>query len=224
VEVAAYCRGACSILVPGPTIHVNLGDKVWVILHNQLPESTVIHFHGLIVPNAMDGVPDITQLAVKAGQGLHRRVHRAGTGGGDVPLPPRFRQAGHQRDPGASLVGEEPLPNGVQPSQEFPFVLNDAGVIGLSINGKSFPATAPIVANNGDWILVHYFNKGFQIHPMHLHGLPGMVVAKDGFAFPALHGGHRAGGTGGALQRADPRRPLGTWASPKSRRNQALRP
>jgi FtsP/CotA-like multicopper oxidase with cupredoxin domain len=103
-------------------------------------------------------------------------------------------------------------------------VLNDAGVIGLSLNGKSFPATAPIVANNGDWILVHYFNEGFQIHPMHLHGLPGMVVAKDGFAFPALHGGHRAGGTGGALQRVDPRRPPGTWASPKSRWNQALRP
>jgi Multicopper oxidase len=41
--------------VPGPTIHVNVGDKVRVILHNKLPESTVIHFHGLIVPNAMDG-------------------------------------------------------------------------------------------------------------------------------------------------------------------------
>jgi len=54
--------------VPGPTIHVNIGDKVRVILHNQLPESTVIHFHGLIVPNAMDGVPDITQPSVKSGK------------------------------------------------------------------------------------------------------------------------------------------------------------
>ena len=54
--------------VPGPTIHVNDADKVKVILNNQLPESTVIHFHGLIVPNAMDGVPDITQPVVKPGQ------------------------------------------------------------------------------------------------------------------------------------------------------------
>lgn len=47
--------------VPGPTILVNIGDRVRVILHNRLPESTVIHFHGLIVPNAMDGVPDLTR-------------------------------------------------------------------------------------------------------------------------------------------------------------------
>ena len=41
-------------------------------------------------------------------------------------------------------------------AQEIPMVLNDAGVIGLSLNGKSFPATQPIVANNGDWLMVHY--------------------------------------------------------------------
>ena len=60
-------------------------------------------------------------------------------------------------------------------------VLNDAGVIGYSLNGKSFPATAPITASTGDWILVHYFNEGSQIHPMHLHQFDQVVVAKDGF-------------------------------------------
>ena len=60
-------------------------------------------------------------------------------------------------------------------------VLNDAGVIGLSINGKSFPATAPIIAHVGEWVEINYFNEGLQIHPMHLHGLPQMVIAKDGF-------------------------------------------
>ena len=60
-------------------------------------------------------------------------------------------------------------------------VLNDAGVIGLTLNGKSFPATAPVVAKQGEWVEVHYMNEGLQIHPMHLHGLPQLVIAKDGF-------------------------------------------
>jgi FtsP/CotA-like multicopper oxidase with cupredoxin domain len=59
-------------------------------------------------------------------------------------------------------------------------VLNDAGVIGLTLDGKSFPATAPIVVNEGDWIRVTYFNEGLQAHPMHLHGFEQLVVAKDG--------------------------------------------
>src|SRR5262249_19646775 len=41
--------------VPGPTLKVNPGDHVRILLHNKLPESTSIHFHGLITPNAMDG-------------------------------------------------------------------------------------------------------------------------------------------------------------------------
>ncbi len=60
-------------------------------------------------------------------------------------------------------------------------VLNDAGVIGYSLNGKSFPATAPISTKVGDWILVHYFNEGTQIHPMHLHQFDQIVIAKDGY-------------------------------------------
>ena len=171
--------------VPGPTIHVNIGDKVRVILHNRLPESTVIHFHGLILPNAMDGVPDITQPPVKPGADFNYEFNAKGPA---VGMYHSHHDAAKQVPNGlvgAFLVGEEPLPNNVQPTQELPFVLNDAGVIGLSINGKSFPATAPYVARLGDWILVHYFNEGFQIHPMHLHGIPQLVVAKDGYALPA---------------------------------------
>ena len=59
-------------------------------------------------------------------------------------------------------------------------VLNDAGVIGLSLNGKGYPATAPISAKPGDVLLVHYYNEGLLAHPMHLHHVPTLVVAKDG--------------------------------------------
>ena len=59
-------------------------------------------------------------------------------------------------------------------------VLNDAGVIGLTLNGKSFPATAPLVLETGDWASVTYYNEGLMAHPMHLHMFPQLVYAKDG--------------------------------------------
>ena len=59
-------------------------------------------------------------------------------------------------------------------------VVNDAGTIGLTLNGKSFPATAPLVVDQGDWVTVTYFNEGLQVHPMHLHGFEQIVYAKDG--------------------------------------------
>ena len=92
---------------------------------------------------------------------------------------------------GTIFVGEMPLPAGdtvsgieipadLEIAQDFPMVLNDAGVIGLSLDGKSFPATAKIDATVGDWLQVHYYNEGLQVHPMHLHGFEQIVIAKDG--------------------------------------------
>src|SRR5205085_11547309 len=53
--------------VPGPTIKVDPNDHVRILLHNHLPESTSIHFHGLLTPNAMDGTTDVKQDPVKPG-------------------------------------------------------------------------------------------------------------------------------------------------------------
>ena len=63
-------------------------------------------------------------------------------------------------------------------------MLDDSGTIGLGINGKSFPATAPVVAHLGDWIEVQYMNEGQMIHPMHLHGTAQLVIAEDGYPVP----------------------------------------
>ena len=54
--------------VPGPEIRVREGDIIRVVLKNFLPEDTTIHWHGVPVPNAMDGVPDVTQRAVPPGE------------------------------------------------------------------------------------------------------------------------------------------------------------
>ncbi|MGH8559543.1 MAG: multicopper oxidase domain-containing protein, partial [Methylococcales bacterium] len=46
--------------IPGPVIRIRLGDTLEVKLINDLPQPTTIHWHGVRVPNAMDGVPEIT--------------------------------------------------------------------------------------------------------------------------------------------------------------------
>lgn len=171
--------------VPGPTLRAESGDKVQVVLHNRLPESTSIHFHGLTTANAADGVTFITQPPIKPGEtftysftaqatpavGMYHSHHNAVT---QVP----------NGLAGTFLVGRLPVPAGVTVAQEQIMMVNDAGTIGYSLNGKSFPATAPIVANRGDWIQVHYLNEGLMAHPMHLHGMGQLVVAKDGFPLP----------------------------------------
>lgn len=172
--------------VPGPTIKVDPGDHVKVVLDNQLPQSTAIHFHGVTVPNAMDGVPDVTQAPVKPGETF--TYDFVASQSPEVGMYHSHHHAEHQVPDGLSgafIIGSEPVPSGVTVSQEVPMMLNDAGVIGLTLNGKSFPATAPVIAKQGDWVEIQYMNEGMQIHPMHLHGLPQLVIAKDGFPTPA---------------------------------------
>jgi FtsP/CotA-like multicopper oxidase with cupredoxin domain len=65
-------------------------------------------------------------------------------------------------------------------------ILND-GPLGFTINGKGFPATEPLILQQGERIRIRYMNEGLQIHPMHLHGIPQLVVAKDGWDLPTPH-------------------------------------
>lgn len=172
--------------VPGPTIKVNPGDPVKVVLHNNLPESTAVHFHGLITPNSMDGVPEITQPPIKPGETFTYSFTAQSTPA--VGMYHSHQDAVKQVPnglAGAFLVGDEPTPAGIVPSQNQIMMLNDSGTLGLTINGKSFPATAPVVADLGDWVEVQYMNEGQMVHPMHLHGLAQLVIAKDGYPVPA---------------------------------------
>ena len=168
--------------VPGPTIKANPGDKVQVVLKNQLPESTSIHFHGLTTPNGADGTTFVTQPVIKPGETYTYSFTAQSTPA--VGMYHSHHNAVHQVPDGLAgtfLVGKLPVPSGVTVSQEHTMMLNDAGVIGYSLNGKSFPATAPVVAKQGEWIQVHYMNEGVMAHPMHLHGMAQTVIAKDGF-------------------------------------------
>jgi uncharacterized cupredoxin-like copper-binding protein len=172
--------------VPGPTIRVEPGDTVQVDVHNEMDESTGVHFHGLFTPNDQDGVPDITQEPIEPGADFTYRFVAQ-----DEPAVGMYHSHHNAAEQvpngllGTMLIGRVALPPEVTTvSQELSMVLNDSGAIGFSLNGKSFPATAPIAARRGDWILLHYLNEGSAIHPMHLHGMPQLVVARDGWPLP----------------------------------------
>jgi len=171
--------------VPGPLLRVSSGERVRIVLKNELPQSTAIHFHGIETPNAMDGVPYITQDPVLPGQTFTYEFVAKGPAVGMYHS--HHYAVGQVSDgmAGIMLIDEPPTAAGYGPvSQRVPMVLNDAGVIGFSLNGKSFPATEPIVTRANETIAIDYLNEGQQIHPMHLHGVPQMVVAKDGFPLP----------------------------------------
>jgi FtsP/CotA-like multicopper oxidase with cupredoxin domain len=176
-KVAAY---AYNGVVPGPEIRVTEGDKVRVLLKNQLPESTSIHWHGVHTPNSMDGVPYLTQPVVKPGAGFTYEFVAKPFGS---HMYHSHHNAAEQVTKGL-LAGfiVEPKDKNKEPAfdSEYSLILNDTN-IGLTINGKSFPATAPIIAKIGEKVRIRFMNEGLIIHPMHLHGYYMKVFAKDGF-------------------------------------------
>ena len=177
--------------IPGPVLRANVGDKVRIVLKNDLPESTSIHLHGLRVPNSMDGVDPYTQPAVKPGEsftyeftalepgvGMYHSHHDA-----QVQIPNGLAGAiiiGDWKSMAMKAAGGRTGDKDGKAEQEVVMVLNDAGNIGLSLNGKSFPATSPYTLKVGESMVVHYYNEGLMTHPMHLHQPKGLVVAKDG--------------------------------------------
>ncbi|HWH50890.1 MAG TPA: copper oxidase [Gemmatimonadaceae bacterium] len=170
--------------VPGPQIRVREGDRVRVVLHNELPESTSIHFHGLELPNAMDGVPFITQPPVKPGQSFTYEfvVPNAGS---------HMYHSHHDstKQVGLGLLGAfivEPKVKSAHDNVDVDqvLILND-GAHGYTLNGKSFPATQPLVAKLGQQVRIRFMNQGMMIHPMHLQGVHMRVIAKDGWPVPA---------------------------------------
>ena len=173
--------------VPGPQIRVKQGETVKVRLKNQLPESTSIHFHGLeIADNKQDGVTFVTQDPIKPGQTYEYTLTPLNCGS-------HMYHSHHAADAqvplgllGAFIVDctTTPTPAFAAHDSEYTQILSD-GPLGFSINGKGFPATAPIVAKVGEKTLIRFMNEGLIIHPMHLHGHRMTVIAKDGNFLPA---------------------------------------
>jgi manganese oxidase len=179
----SYPAFAYNNLVPGPEIRVTEGDKVRVNVTNEMTQSTAVHFHGVMLPNNMDGVPFITQQPINPGETFVYEFTARNSG---THMYHSHHNAAEQVVRG--LLGPiiiEPKDKSREPEvvADYTMILNDSG-LGFTINGKEFPYTQPIVAKLGDKIRVRYMNEGLMIHPMHLHGIPQLVFAKDGWYLP----------------------------------------
>lgn len=165
--------------LPGPTIRVTQGDRVRIIVKNNLPEPTAIHWHGLDVPNAMDGVPHVTQEPIMPGKSFAYEFtvkNKPGT----------FMYHSHH-----NVI--EQIPKGmyglfiVEPKEwkekydgEFLMMLSETESHYL-INGKSFPATEVWNVKQGGRYRIRIANISQEhFHPMHIHGHTLTVIAKDG--------------------------------------------
>lgn len=166
-------------MVPGPEIRVTEGDKVRVILKNELDEATAIHYHGLIIPNAMDGVPFITQPPVNPGTSFTYEFTAKNPGSHMYHSHMNSALQVTKGLLGAFII--EPTDTSAYPpyDQEYTMILND-GPLGFTLNGKGFPATEAVTVKRGTRLLVRYMNEGLMIHPMHLHGMPMTIFAQDG--------------------------------------------
>jgi hypothetical protein len=194
VTVDAY---AFNGQVPGPRIRVREGDHVRIDVRNGLPESTTVHWHGLVLPNVMDGPARITQdpiekggvyhyefTIVQAGTFLYHshdhidRQQALGLYGAfiiDAARPDPTLQADHEY----SVMLQEWL---MREGLTYPAMPMDGAQPNFfTINGRAFPATDTIRMRTGETLKVRFIgsNNGF-IHPMHIHGGPFQVVAVDG--------------------------------------------
>lgn len=199
-QVMAY---AFNRQVPGPRIQVSQGDDMRINVTNNLPEETSVHWHGLIVPNAMDGPGDVTQTPIQPGETFsyeftaiqagtffyhsHTNADRQQALGmyGALIIEPedRGRDAAYDYDADYVVQLQEWT---AKQGYTFPAMPMEGALPNFfTINGKAYPDTETIEARVGDRIRFRFIgsNAAF-IHPMHIHGGPFTVVETDGEPIP----------------------------------------
>ena len=193
--VTAY---AINRQVPGPRLELTDGDHVRINFTNHLPDHATMHWHGLIVPNQMDGPAHITQAPVPPGGHYTYEfvVQQSGSYFYHSHMQPDRQQAFGLYGaliikPRVANVTEKPVDiDYVVQLQEwlnrdgltYPAMLMEGGLPNyFTINGKSYPATETIHMRVGQRVKFRIIgtNNNF-IHPMHMHGGPFTVVARDG--------------------------------------------
>ena len=182
--------------VPGPRIQLTEGDRVRFNVTNRLPEATSVHWHGLILPNGMDGPAEITQEPIAPGATFVYEfdVNQAGTffyhSHADVDRQQALGLYGAlivaPRD-GVATTADQELVVQLQEWNEregytFPAMPME-GVMPnfFTINGKAYPDTETVRLRVGDELLVRFIgSQSAFIHPMHIHGGPFTIIAADG--------------------------------------------
>jgi FtsP/CotA-like multicopper oxidase with cupredoxin domain len=176
---------------PGPTIQVNQGDRVRIIVDNHLPEPTSMHWHGFDIPFAMDGGPGLSQDAILPGRRFvyeftlqqegtyfyhsHMAMQEMmGMIGAFIMHPQEPYEPRADQDFAIILQEYAVLPNNPTPNSmnmEFNW---------LTMNGKSGPATTPLIVRLGDRVRLRLINLGMDHHPIHMHGHQFVITGTEG--------------------------------------------
>ncbi len=184
---------------PGPTIEVVEGDRVRIFVTNKLPEHTSVHWHGLRVPNGMDGVTGLTQPGIAPGKTFvyEFTATRAGTFmyhphademtqmamgmmGFWVTHPKDYRQQAVDRDFVFLLSAYDIEPGSYKPKQNTMLDFNL-----WTFNSRVFPGIAGLNVRQGDKVRIRAGNLTMTNHPLHLHGHEFMVTGTDGGWVPS---------------------------------------
>jgi FtsP/CotA-like multicopper oxidase with cupredoxin domain len=162
--------------VPGPTIRVDEGDRVRIVVDNRLPFATSTHWHGMILPNDQDGVGGITQPHIAPGEQYVYEWTAVATGTHWYHAHSSGRHIGKGLYGALEVVPDE---GDFESDRDYRLMLGDTD-LGFTLNGRSFPSTPTLDAEVGETVRLRLINTGDQVHAMHLHGVPFTVVAQDG--------------------------------------------
>jgi manganese oxidase len=185
--------------VHGPVIEAVEGDRVRIFVTNKLAAPTTVHWHGILLPNGMDGVGGLSQRAIRTGETFmyeftlkqhgtlmyhshHDEMTQMGMGMvGLFVIHPRNSTGPRPDRDFALLLHEWAIEVGAK--RPDPNEMTDFNV--LTINAKAFPGTAPLVAKLGDRVRIRIGNlSAMDHHPIHLHGYYFKVTETDGGRIP----------------------------------------
>jgi FtsP/CotA-like multicopper oxidase with cupredoxin domain len=196
VQVGAY---AVNRQVPGPRLVVTQGDRVRINVTNRLPEPTSLHWHGLVLPNAMDGVGEVTQRPIEPGETFTYEftVTQAGTyfyhsherADRQQPLGLYGALIVNPSDPAVDSAYNYQYDLVIQLQEwlyregwTFPAMPMEGALPNyFTINGKAYPDTPVLKMRVGERVRVRFIGSSAAfIHPMHIHGGPFEIVETDG--------------------------------------------
>jgi len=195
----AHCWGYNG-RVHGPTIEAVEGDAVRIYVTNRLAAPTSVHWHGVYLPNGMDGVAGLNQKAIRKGETFkyeftfrqhgtlmyhshHDEMTQMAMGMmGMIVVHPRRPSPEYRVDRDfAIMLSEWRIEVGA--SRPDPNAMSDFNM--LTMNARAFPGTEPLVAKTGDRVRIRFGNlSAMDHHPIHLHGYYFKVTATDGGTVP----------------------------------------
>lgn len=179
---------------PGPTIEAVEGDKVRIFVTNKLPEHTTVHWHGMILPNGMDGVGGLTQPHIKPGKTFVYEFELGHSGTfmyhphSDEMVQMAMGMMGmfivHPRDPSFRPVDRDFVfimsSYLIDPGTYLPKVNEMTDFNMWTWNSRVFPGIDSLPVRLGDKVRVRVGNLTMTNHPIHLHGHSFAVSGTDG--------------------------------------------